>query len=128
MKRLVFFGILLILVVRAHGNAATAVPAAGADKDHTVVLNNSATPRASNPSTLDESWPAKIAYKGENAPAKFILSIPETVLEMSEPASLTLLGLVLLSLVGITRRLPNYLRERQIKIRAAWEVLSGFFL
>lgn len=125
-KRVIFLAIILILVVRAHGKAASAVRLDGAGTNY-AVLSNGSGPNFIP--AVGQQLPSEITPQTQtaNEPAKGLASLGEGLLEMSEPASLLLLGTVLLCIVAIRRRLPNYLRERQINIKAAWQVVSGLF-
>ena len=121
-KRIVFFGIILILVFRAHGKTAPTAPAADVDASYAV--------------TLSGDTPGATTDIGVHGPSLVVTPQPESqggpgladaVMNMSEPSSLALLGLTLLLIVRIGRRLPDSLRQRQFKIRSAWQVVSGFF-
>jgi hypothetical protein len=122
-KRILLLSIALILVVWAHG-ATPAVQLAGTSASHRVSLGNSGS---SFIPTVGQQVPSGTPSQTENEPTKGGAGLGQALLDMSEPASLLLLGTALLCIVCVRRRLPTYLRQRQIKIKAAWQVVSGFF-
>jgi len=117
-----------MLVVWAHERPATAV-VAGAD-----VSQHYSVATGSGDSAGVRDFGSRDSQAAPKAGPQSVVRIPrsggtliDAVLDMSEPDSLVLLGIGLLSIVGIRRRLPGYLRHRQIKLRSAWQVVSGFF-
>jgi len=121
-KRIALLAVVLILIFGTHGKASSTVRQADARVNHSLLSSNSGSNFVP---IVTQPLPSGTAPQPQ--PTKHVADLAEALLEMSEPASLLLLGTTLLCFVGITRRLPNYLRAKQIDIKAAWQVVSGFF-
>ena len=123
-KRIVFLAIILVLVIRAHGKTTSAVRLDGAGTNHAVLSTSSGSNFIQ---TAGRHFPSVTTPQIANEAGKGVANLTEGLLEMSEPESLLLLGTTLLCIVWIRRRLPNHVRDRHIKIKSAWQVVSGFF-
>jgi hypothetical protein len=65
----------------------------------------------------------------ENQGDKGDTNFAGSILNASEPTSLALLGAALLSIAGIGRRFQNSTPQRsRIRLKAAWQVVTSFFL